>query len=142
MLWRACLMVAIASLCAGAVETPKPYNIIELGTLGGTQTFAGDINNAGQIVGALFDPQTQTSRAVLHHRGTVTDLGAMARRAGATHLMLTHLIPPLGAARHGPWKVPGGALGEDDYRKAAQEGGFSGSVVVGADLSSVRVPAK
>jgi len=56
--------------------------------------------------------------------------------------MLTHLIPPVGAERQGPWKIPGGPLTEADYRKAAQDGGFAGEIVVGTDLASLRLPAK
>ena len=33
-------------------------------------------------------------------------------------------------------------VGADDFRKAAEEGGFTGMIVVGADLASVRLPAK
>ena|ERR1035437_189712 len=79
---------------------------------------------------------------IFFRQSTVSDLGAMAKRTGAKHLMLTHLIPPLGAARQGPWTIPGGALTEADYKKAAQEGGFSGNIVVGTDLASLRLPAK
>jgi ribonuclease Z len=67
---------------------------------------------------------------------------AMAKRAGARHLMLTHLIPPLGAEQQYPFKVPGGPLTETDYRKAAEENGFAGTVIVGTDLKSLRLPAK
>jgi ribonuclease Z len=77
-----------------------------------------------------------------YRQSTTSDLGAMAKRAGAKHLMLTHLIPPIGAERQGPWKIPGGPLTEADYRKAAQEGGFTGNVIVGTDLASVRLPPK
>ena len=58
----------------------------------------------------------------------------MAKRASAKHLILTHLIPPPGAAQQGLWKVPGGALTEANYRKAAQDGGFSGNTIVATDL--------
>jgi len=34
------------------------------------------------------------------------------------------------------------ALTESDYRKSAQEGGCAGSIVVGTDLASIRLPAK
>jgi len=51
--------------------------------------------------------------------------------------MLTHLIPPVGAARQGSWKIPGSGLTEADYRKAAQESGFSGNIVVASDLASL-----
>jgi ribonuclease Z len=77
-----------------------------------------------------------------YRQSTASDLGAMAQRAGAKHLVLTHLIPPPGAPTQGVWKVPGGPLTAADYRKAAQDGGFTGNVVVATDLASVRLPAK
>ena len=79
---------------------------------------------------------------IYHRQSTATDLGAMAQRAGAKHLMLTHMIPPLGARQQGPYKVPGGALTEADYRNAVTASGFSGNTVVSGDLVSVRLPAK
>jgi ribonuclease Z len=79
---------------------------------------------------------------VYYRQSTASDLGAMAHRAGAKHLVLTHLIPPPGAPQQGVWKVPGGALTESDYRKAAQDGGFAGNVIVATDLASLRLPAK
>jgi ribonuclease Z len=71
----------------------------------------------------------------------VGDLGALAKRTGAKHLMLTHLAPPLGALRHGPYKVPGGPFTQADYLKVVLEAGFTGNVVVGTDLASIRLPA-
>lgn len=56
--------------------------------------------------------------------------------------MLTHLAPPIGATMQGTVKVQGGPLTEQDYKKAAQDGGFTGAIVVGTDLASVRLPAK
>jgi ribonuclease Z len=79
---------------------------------------------------------------LFYRQSTASDLGAMAKRAGAKHLVLTHLLPPMGAERQGPWKIPGGALTEADYRKAVQESGFTGITVVGTDLASIRLPAK
>jgi ribonuclease Z len=73
---------------------------------------------------------------------TASDLGAMAKRVGAKHLMLTHLIPPLGAERQGQQKVPGGPLTEADYKKAVEESGFTGNIIVGTDLATVRLPTK
>ncbi len=70
------------------------------------------------------------------------DLGAMAKRAGAKYLMLTHMIPPLGAEKQGPFKVPGGPLTEADYRKAAEDSGFTGKTIVGTDLATLRLPPK
>jgi ribonuclease Z len=79
---------------------------------------------------------------VYYRQAATADLGAMAQRAGARYLMLTHLAPPLGAQSHGPYKVPGGPLTEADYRKVAEAGGFTGIIIVGTDLATVRLPTK
>lgn len=77
---------------------------------------------------------------VYFRQSTAKDLGAMAERAGAKHLMYTHLIPPMGAARQGPYPIPGGALTEEDYKNSAVEGGFTGNVIVGTDLTTLQLP--
>jgi ribonuclease Z len=79
---------------------------------------------------------------IFNRQSSASDLGAMANRVNAKHLVLTHLIPPPGAPQQGLWKVPGGALTEEDYRKVAQDAGFEGQVVVAKDLVSLRLPAK
>jgi ribonuclease Z len=79
---------------------------------------------------------------IFYRQSGTTDLGAMAKRAGAKHLMLTHLGPPIGAERQGPYKIPGGPLTEADYRKAVEASGFTGNIIVGIDLASLRLPAK
>jgi ribonuclease Z len=77
-----------------------------------------------------------------YRQSLASDLGAMAQHVGAKHLMLTHLAPSLGAVIHNRWKVPGGALTQADYRKAVEAGGFTGDIIVGTDLASLRLPAK
>ena len=47
---------------------------------------------------------------VFNRQSSTTDLGAMAQRVNAKHLVLTHLGPSIGAAFQGAYKVPGGAL--------------------------------
>jgi ribonuclease Z len=79
---------------------------------------------------------------IFYRQSAPSDLGAMAKRAGAKHLVLTHLNPPIGTERQGPWTIRGGALTEAGWRKAVQESGFAGNTVVGTDLASVRLPAK
>ena len=69
------------------------------------------------------------------------DLGAMAKRAGAQHLMLTHMIPPMGADRWGDIKFPA-RLTEADYRKAVEASGLQGTSIVGTDLAKLRLPSK
>lgn len=79
---------------------------------------------------------------VYYRQSTAKDLGSMAKRTGAKHLMLTHLIPPMGAANQGPYIIPGGALTEADYKSAVAEGGFEGKTIVGTDLVGIQLPAK
>jgi len=77
-----------------------------------------------------------------YRQSTASDLGAMAQRVGAKHLVLTHLVPPPGAPAQGISKVPGGPPTEASYRQAALDGGFTGNVVVATDLASVRLRSK
>lgn len=76
---------------------------------------------------------------VYYRQSNVADLGVLAKRAGIKQLMLTHLIPALNAPSHGPYLIPGGALLSNDFRTAALESGFEGTVHVGTDLMSVRL---
>ena len=79
---------------------------------------------------------------VFNRQSGTSDLGALAQRVNAKYLILTHLGPSIGAVRQGPYKVPGGALIAADFRKAAEAGGFTGNIIVGSDLTSLRLPAK
>ena len=78
---------------------------------------------------------------VYNRQSNTTDLGAMAQRVHAKHLFLTHLGPSIGAAQQGAYKVPGGPLTAEDFRKAAAAGGYTGNIIVGSDLASLRLPA-
>lgn len=78
---------------------------------------------------------------IYYRQSTATDLGSLAARAGIDNLMYTHLIPPLGAPRQGPYPLPA-PLTADDYVGSAREGGFEGNVVVGADLAKLRLTAE
>lgn len=79
---------------------------------------------------------------IFFRQSTAADLGSLAKRAKVKHLMLTHLIPPLSAARQGPYPIPGGPLSKAAYTKAATESGYQGNVVVGTDLATLRLPKK
>jgi ribonuclease Z len=79
---------------------------------------------------------------VFNRQSSTSDLGALAQRVNAKHLILTHLGPSIGAALQGDLKVPGGPLTAADFRKAAEKGGFTGNIIVGTDLTSLRLPAK
>ena len=87
------------------------------------------------------DAETGFPPPIYFRQSTATDLGAMAKRTGSEHLMLTHLIPPVGAPRQGPYPLPA-PLTPADYADAAMEGGFTGNVIVGADLATLRLVAE
>ncbi len=74
-------------------------------------------------------------------QSTASDLGSLAKRAKVEHLMLTHLIPPIGAKSVGPYKVPGGPLNEGDYSEAVKKSGYQGDIHVGKDKLTIRLPA-
>lgn len=80
---------------------------------------------------------------VYFRQSNAIDLGAMAQRAGAKYFMATHLTPALGEVdRVDRWKIVGAPLKDADFRTAIQEGGFTGTVVIGHDLTSIRLPAR
>ncbi len=77
---------------------------------------------------------------IYFRQSSASDLGGLAKRAGVGHLMLTHLIPPVGAPTQGPYKLPDGALTKDDYVAAVVESGFEGNTIVGEDLATLQLP--
>lgn len=79
---------------------------------------------------------------VYFRQSTASDLGAMAKRTSSQYLMLTHLIPPLGAVKQGPYPIPDGPLSEAHYAEAVASGGFEGTTIVGTDLVSIQLPAQ
>jgi len=77
---------------------------------------------------------------IYFRQSTAADLGSLAERAGVDHLMLTHLIPVIDAVSHGPFKVPGGPVSARSYEDAARSTGYKGTVHVGRDLLTIRLP--
>lgn len=90
----------------------------------------------------VFAPNAGSSfpAPVYLRQSSAEDLAAMAKRAGVGQLVLTHLIPALNSASHGPFVVPGGALDAADFESAARKSGFEGEIYVGEDLLSIRLP--
>ena len=79
---------------------------------------------------------------IYYRQSTASDLGALAQRAGVENLMLTHLIPPLGAPKQGPYPIAGGGLSKEDYVQAVRNAGYTGNTVVGTDLAELRLVAQ
>ena len=53
------------------------YTVTDLGTLGGTFSFAGGINNRGSVEGFSTLPGDTASHAFLWQNGAMTDLGTL-----------------------------------------------------------------
>lgn len=73
------VIVGYANVAAGPIEAAVfhgPDDITHLGTMGLEESWAEDVNNAGDIVGAAFDPEVGP-RAFLYRDGAMHDLTAM-----------------------------------------------------------------
>jgi probable HAF family extracellular repeat protein len=73
------LVALVALLVANAVTQgvlAAEYTVIDLGTLGGSQSFAWGINESGQVVGDS-DTTDGAIRVFLYSGGTMTDLGSL-----------------------------------------------------------------
>jgi probable HAF family extracellular repeat protein len=64
------------------------YSVTDLGTLGGTESTAYAINNAGQIVGysTLIDSTNGSTHAFLYSGGKIIDLGTFTNNDGSVYL--------------------------------------------------------
>ncbi len=94
------------------------------------------------VIHPVFSPGSGSSfPAVVYHRqSNAEDLGALAKRTGIKHLLLTHMIPALDSPSHGPYRVPGGPLQPADFEAPVLQSGFEGRLTVGQDLTRVRIP--
>ncbi len=73
------------------------------------------------------------AKGIMHYHSDAQAIGEMAERAGARRLLLTHLIPP-------PERMGTKAEGVARYEKAVKDGGFTGEIYVGDDLTSITIP--
>ncbi|WP_417522963.1 MBL fold metallo-hydrolase [Marinovum sp.] len=124
-------------------DTPQPPRDSSVSANVETLTQGADIL-VHSVIHRIMGPDGASGfpPSVYHRQSTAEDLGAMAERAGVASLIYTHLIPPLGAAAMGPYPVQPGGLSAADYEASAREGGYSGNVIVGTDLATLRIPAE
>ena len=76
--------IALILFTALGTDAPRgaapPYTVIDLGTFGSVQSAqAGDVNNAGQVVGVAGG-----NRAFIWQNGEKTDLGTLASGSSAS----------------------------------------------------------
>lgn len=148
--------VHIAGSLAYRVDTPAGSVVIG-GDAGNSQPAPPRASSTSETVELLAKHTDVLVHSVIHpvfgpgagstfparnyyRQSNAADLGALAQRSSVRHLVLTHMIPALGAAAHGPYSVPGGALTAAAFEQAARTAGYEGQIHVGKDLFSLQLP--
>lgn len=73
----------LGTLCLSGPAFAAGYSITGLGTLGGSTSYAYDINSSGQIVGESDITGNTASHAFVYSSGVMTDLGTLAGTTGS-----------------------------------------------------------
>jgi probable HAF family extracellular repeat protein len=149
-------VLAMSVLClVGCVRSAFPATIIDLGTLGGSQSYAEGLNASGQVVGYSLLPGDAVRHAFVYSNGVMTDLGTLggtnssAWGINASGQIVGYSDTAGNGTQHG-FSYAGGVLtdlgtlggyssafGINDYGQIAGDSGagaflFSGGIMTGA----------
>jgi probable HAF family extracellular repeat protein len=70
--------IVLITACGVAFADGPSYSLIDLGTLGGPESFAAGINDAGQVTGHSDTTVNGDRRAFLYSNGILSNLGSLA----------------------------------------------------------------
>ena len=70
-------ILAIAIVTISVAAPAQQYTLVQLGTFGGTNSFAYSVNNSGQVAGEANLPGDLSTHAFLYDNGSKIDLGAL-----------------------------------------------------------------
>lgn len=121
--------VTFTSAAATTVVDGRAWSIIDLGTLGGSNSTALALNNRGQVVGSssLSTDDDYTSHPFLYSGGQMTDLGTLGGYSGSATAIndLGQVVGYSNASNNGgdhPFLFSGGQM-----KDLGTLGGYSGS---------------
>ena len=70
-------VLILCFLICGTAQAVVQYTVTDLGTLGGTDSYAYGINASGQVVGYCHTTGNAADHAFLYSGSTMTDLGTL-----------------------------------------------------------------
>ena len=92
--WKVCVFMCVGLVwlfCLSAeAQTAYEYEPIDLGTLGGEESWAQDINNRGQVVG-YSETADGDLHAFLWEKGVMTDLGTLGGDFSSANEIVPHV---------------------------------------------------
>jgi probable HAF family extracellular repeat protein len=71
------LCITVFIVTAGRAQPPH-YSVMDLGTLGGSESFATGVNDLGQVTGGASVAGNASSHPFLYSGGIMMDLGILA----------------------------------------------------------------
>ncbi len=127
----------------GDAANDQPIEVRTTSTSDSTALLAKSPDSATIIVHSatskILAPGSGYPKKFYVRQSTAEDLGTLAKSTGARYLMLTHLIPAIGAKKAGPADLES-AMTANDWKAEAAETGFPhDNIIVGPDRVSLKI---
>jgi len=145
---RAFFALLISALgAAGPYSTLRAaplYQLTDIGSLSGTETYAYGINAAGEVAGYANVPgNSQLFRAFRYSNGQINDLGTLGHVGAFAHGIndqgqVAGSSPPTASSDHHAFVwTPGGTGGPPSNPQMRDIGSLGGTYAVGRDINNV-----